>query len=450
MPVPLPPSHGHGLRAGGRSRPASARTLPVAFAAVAFTFVLAIAVTQIANVRIRSMAEEITGNTSPTIATLSEMRATIRRLETALVDFVDDCEDGRLPPVPPELQALRTKLHADWERYRQIPTAPGERGTWPPVENALRDLDAETATVLELAPREPLAAETLFRRRAEELTGGRVRVEVHPDGTLYRDKDEIEALQLGAVQMLAPSLSKFGPLGVTEFEVFDLPFIFEGEEQLRAVTEGPVGRRLLERLEPKGIRGLAYWDNGFKSFSASRPLRVPADFRGLRMRVQSSVVLEEEMRALGAVPLVLGFSDVRAALEAGVVDGTENPISNFFTQRMHELQRHVLLSRHGYLGYAVIVNMRFWDGLPRDLRRHLEQALREATEFANRTARENNEAFLARLRAAGTTEVHVPTPEERAALRRALLPVHRRVEARVGRELLREIYAATRFDPDRM
>ena len=291
-------------------------------------------------------------------------------------------------------------------------------------------------------------AAEFFRRRAEELTGGRVRVEVYPNSTLYKDRDEFEALQLGAVQMLAPSLSRFGPLGVPEFEVFDLPFLFSGHDALRHVTQGPVGRALLDRLAPKGILGLAYWDNGFKVFSARRPLRVPADFRGLRVRVQPSAVIDAQMRALGAIPQVLPFSDVYAALRAGVVDGAENPISNLWTQRMNEVQRHVTLTFHGYLGYAIVVNRRFWEGLPPDVRAQLERAMADATEYANRIAREKNEADLARLRAAGTTEVHVPTAAERLALKRALAPVHAQAEARIGRALLREAYRAARYEPE--
>jgi len=294
-------------------------------------------------------------------------------------------------------------------------------------------------------------AAEFFKRRAEERTGGRVRVEIYPNGTLYKDREEIEALQLGAVQMLAPSLSKLGPsFGVREFEAFDLPFLFADYAALQKVTQGPVGKALLEKLEPKGIVGLAYWDNGFKSFSAQRPLRTPDDFRGLRMRIQSSLVLEAQMRALGALPQMLAFSDVYPALRAGVVDGTENPISNLYTQRMHEVQRHVTVTNHGYLGYATIVNKRFWDGLPRDVRTQLEAAMAEATEYANRIAREKNDEDLARVRAAGTTQVHFPTPEERLALKRALVPVHARMEPRIGGELLRAIYRATSFDPDRL
>ncbi len=293
-------------------------------------------------------------------------------------------------------------------------------------------------------------AAELFKRRAEELTGGKVKVEVYPNSTLYKDREEIEALQLGAVQMLAPSLSKFGPFGIREFEVFDLPFLFADGGALRKVTEGPVGKALLGKLEPKGIVGLAYWDNGFKSFSAQRPLRAPRDFRGVKMRIQSSMVLDAQMRALGALPQVLAFSDVYPALRAGVVDGTENPISNLYTQRMHEVQRHLTLTRHGYLGYAVVVNKRFWDELPGAIREQLEVAMREATQYANRMAREKNEEDLARVRAAGTTRVHVPTPEERLALKRALVPVHAQMEARIGKELIRAIYEATSFEPDRL
>ena len=135
-----------------------------------------------------------------------------------------------------------------------------------------------------------------FKKLAEERTKGRVQVQVFPNSQLYKDKEEMEALQLGAVQMLAPSLAKFGPLGAKEFEVFDLPYIFDNYDELHKITQGPIGMQLLSKLESKGIKGLAYWDNGFKIFSANKPLKSPADFKGLKMRIQSSKVLEEEMR----------------------------------------------------------------------------------------------------------------------------------------------------------
>ena len=211
-----------------------------------------------------------------------------------------------------------------------------------------------------------------FKQLAEKATNGRVKVEVYPNSQLYKDKEELEALQLGAVQMLAPSLAKFGPLGVKEFEAFDLPYIFPSKTALYNVTEGEIGKGLLKKLESKGITGLAFWDNGFKVMSANKPLHVPADFKGLKMRIQSSKVLDAQMRALGANPQVLAFSEVYQALQTGVVDGTENPPSNMYTQKMHEVQKYVTVSNHGYLGYAVIVNKKFWDGLPADIRAALE------------------------------------------------------------------------------
>ena len=171
-------------------------------------------------------------------------------------------------------------------------------------------------------------ASEFFAKRAGELTKGKVKVEVYPNSSLYKDKEEMEALQIGAVQMLAPSLAKFGPLGVKEFEVFDFPYIFDDYADLHTVTQGPIGASLLAKLEPKGIKGLAYWDNGFKSFSANTPIKTPADLKGKKMRIQSSKVLDEEMRSLGALPQVMAFSEVYQALSTGVVDGTENPISN--------------------------------------------------------------------------------------------------------------------------
>src|ERR1700751_3606561 len=167
-----------------------------------------------------------------------------------------------------------------------------------------------------------------FKKLAEERTKGRVKVEIYPNSALFKDGEEMEALQLGSVQMLAPSVSKFGPLGVREFEVFDLPYMFDNYDELHKVCDGPVGKMLFKKLESKGITGLAYWDNGFKDMSANKTLRKPEDMKGLKMRIQSSKVLDGEMRALGALPQVMAFSEVYQAMQTGVVDGPENPASN--------------------------------------------------------------------------------------------------------------------------
>jgi C4-dicarboxylate-binding protein DctP len=282
-----------------------------------------------------------------------------------------------------------------------------------------------------------------FKDLAEKMTKGRVKVEVYPNSQLYKDKEELEALQLGAVQMLAPSLAKFGPLGIKEFEVFDLPFIFPTKASLYAVTEGPIGKSLLQKLEPKGITGLAYWDNGFKDMSANKPLHSPADFRGLKMRIQSSKVLDAEMRALGANPQSLAFSEVYQALQTGVVDGTENPPSNMYTQKMHEVQKHMTISNHGYLGYAVIVNKKFWDGLPADIRASLEQAMRDATTYEKAIAQRDNDLALEAIRKSGKTAIYELNAKEQAEWRKVLLPVHKQMESRIGGDLIKAIYKET-------
>lgn len=288
-----------------------------------------------------------------------------------------------------------------------------------------------------------------FKQKAEELTKGRVKIEVYANSTLYKDKEEMEALQIGVVQMLAPSLAKFGPLGVKEFEVFDLPYIFDNYDELHKVTQGPLGRMLLDKLEPKGVKGLAYWDNGFKSFSANKPLRNPSDFKGLKMRIQASKVLESQMRSLGALPQVLAFSDVYQALQTGVVDGTENPISNLYTQKMHEVQKHLNLTEHGYLGYAVITNKKFWDGLPADIRKHLEDAMDQSTRYANQIALMENEKSLEEVKKSGKSQVHTPTAAERLALKKAMVKTHADMESRIGKELIQNIYKETGFDADK-
>ncbi|MBX9868241.1 MAG: TRAP transporter substrate-binding protein [Burkholderiaceae bacterium] len=278
-----------------------------------------------------------------------------------------------------------------------------------------------------------------FKELAEKGTKGRVKVELYPNSTLYKDKEELEALQLGAVQMLAPSLAKFGPLGVKEFELFDLPYISPGKDVLYRVTEGPIGKSLLGKLDSKGIVGLAFWDNGFKVMSSNKPIHLPTDLRGQKLRIQSSKVLDAQMRALGANPQVLAFSEVYQALQTGVVDGTENPPSNLYTQKMHEVQKHVTVTQHGYLGYAVIVNKKFWDGLPADIRSELDSAMKQATKYANAIAQQENDNSLEAVKKSGKSIVYVPTDAEKLEWRKALLPVQKEMESRIGKDLISSV-----------
>ena len=293
-------------------------------------------------------------------------------------------------------------------------------------------------------------AAAYFAKLVEQRTKGRVKVQVYPNSQLHKDSDEIAALQKGSVQMLAPSLAKFGQLGLPQFEVFDLPYIFDDYADAHRVTFGPIGVELLNKLQSKGILGLAYWDNGFKQMSANKPLRKPEDMKGLKMRVQPSAVLQAQMRTLGAIPEVMDFSAAYQALKSGAADGTENPASNFYTQQMQDVQKHVSITHHGYVGYAVIVNKKFWDRLPADVRATLTAALREATIFANDIALGANIEALEVIERTGKTQVLRLTARERTEWKKALLPVHREMETRIGRNLIQAIYKETGFDPDKL
>jgi C4-dicarboxylate-binding protein DctP len=275
-----------------------------------------------------------------------------------------------------------------------------------------------------------------FKELAEAATKGRVKIEVYANSTLYKDKEELEALQLGAVQMLAPSMAKFGPLGVKEFELFDFPYLFTDQQSLERLTNGPVGKDMLKRLETKGLIGLSFWDNGFKIMSSNRSMHVPTDLKGLKLRIQASKVLDEQMRVLGANPQVMAFSEVYQALQTGVVDGLENVPSNLYTQKMHEVQKHMTVTNHGYIGYAVVVNKKFWEKLPADVRSQLDGAMREATEYANKIAQQENEAALDAIRKSGKVTVYMPTDAEKAEWRKVMLPVHKTMEERIGKDLI--------------
>lgn len=263
-----------------------------------------------------------------------------------------------------------------------------------------------------------------FKKLAEQYTKNKIKIEVYPNGQLFKDKDEMEALQKGDVQILAPSLSKLAPLGVKEFEIFDLPYIFNDYKDLHAVTKGQIGKDLFNRLEVKGILGLAYWDNAFKQMSANKALRKPEDFKGLKMRIQSSKIIDLQMQSLGATPVVISFAEVYKALQTGTVSGTENSISNFYTQNIHEVQKFLTLTNHGYLGYAVIANKKFWDKLSDDTRDELNKAMSEATDFANDIAKKENDDALAQVKASGKTEIIELTAEEKAALKKIMITSH--------------------------
>jgi C4-dicarboxylate-binding protein DctP len=287
-----------------------------------------------------------------------------------------------------------------------------------------------------------------FKELAETYTNGKVKVEVYPNSSLYKDKEELEALQLGSAQILAPSISKFGPLGVKEFDVFDLPFLMTDDARARQMYASPMMAELNKKLEAKSVLPLADWDNGAHVYTCSkRPLIMPDDFKGLKMRIQASKVLDAVARELGAIPQAMAFSELYQALQTGVVDGEDNVPSNILTQKFYEVQKYLTVSYHGRLTYALITNAKFWEGLPEDIRAPLTRAVTESTDFFNETAARDNADALEKISASGKIQVHILTNAEKKAWITKLMPVHKEMESRFGKEFIEKIYKASGFTP---
>jgi C4-dicarboxylate-binding protein DctP len=280
-----------------------------------------------------------------------------------------------------------------------------------------------------------------FKRLAEERSKGAVKVEVYPNSMLFKDAEELDALKLGSVQMLAPVPGKFGPTGLPEFEVFDLPYMFPDLEALARVYRSPAGADLLKKLESKGMVGLAYWNNGFRVMSANRPMHVPNDAKGLKMRINSSKVNAAIMKSIGAVPQTMAFSEVYQALQTGVIDGTEGPLSNLYTQKQYEVQKHVTLTFHTISNYVVVVNKPFWDGLPPATRTMLEGAMKDATALNDRVSAKDEAAAIAAIKASGKSEIYTPTPAEKELWMKAMRPVQDEMASRVKKETITAIRA---------
>jgi C4-dicarboxylate-binding protein DctP len=281
----------------------------------------------------------------------------------------------------------------------------------------------------------------MFKKLAEERLPGKVVVEVYPNSSLFGDGKEMEALLIGDVHMLAPSLAKFEHYAKA-IQIYDLPFLFDDLAAADRFQSSPQGVALLSSMEDKNITGLAYWHNGTKQMSANKPLREPKDARGLKFRVQASQVLEEQFKAVRANPRKMSFAEVYQGLQTGVVNGTENTWSNYESQKVHEVQKYITESDHGLIDYMVISNTEFWRGLPEDVRSELQQIMTEITVEVNRQADELNQKAKETIAAAGTTEIIELTPEQREEWREAMRPVWKKFESEIGADLIKAAEAA--------
>ena len=275
----------------------------------------------------------------------------------------------------------------------------------------------------------------LFKKLAEERLPGQVKVEVYPNSSLFGDGKEMEALLLGDVQLLAPSLAKFEHYS-KPIQIFDLPFLFTDINALDRFQQSPQGQALLKSMEGKGITGLGYWHNGMKQLSANKALYEPKDARGLKFRVQASAVLDEQFKALRAAPRKMSFAEVYQGLQTGVVNGTENTWSNYESQNVYEVQKFFTESNHGAIDYMVITNTKFWNGLPEEVRKTLDQVMAEVTVEVNKQAEALNQTSRQRIADSGNSEIITLTPEQRELWREAMRPVWKKFESDIGPDVI--------------
>ncbi|AVO41046.1 TRAP transporter substrate-binding protein [Simplicispira suum] len=274
-----------------------------------------------------------------------------------------------------------------------------------------------------------------FKELAEKALPGKVEVQVFPNSQLFGDGKEMEALLLGDVQVIAPSLAKFGKY-TPKLQIFDLPFLFDDLQAVDRFQASPEGQSLLNSMTKKGITGLGYMHNGMKQLSANTKLSMPADAKGLKFRIQASDVLEAQFKAVGGNPQKISFSEVYQALQTGVVDGTENPWSNIYSKKFHEVQKYIMESDHGALDYMVITNTKWWDGLPADIRKTLKSAMDESIAYGNKVAFQEGLEFKDKIIADKKAEVVPMTKEQKTAWRTAMKPVWKQFEGEIGKDLI--------------
>jgi C4-dicarboxylate-binding protein DctP len=275
-----------------------------------------------------------------------------------------------------------------------------------------------------------------FKELAEKKLPGKVNVQVFPSSQLFGDAKELEALLLGDVQFIAPSLSKFDRY-TKKIQVYDLPFLFDDIKAVDRFQAGPKGQELLKSMTSRGLLGLGYWHNGMKQLSTNKDkLTRPEDVKGLKFRIQASDVLEAQFRALGANPQKMAFSEVYQALQTGVVDGQENTWSNIYSQKFFEVQKTIAETNHGVIDYMVVTNSKWWDGLAPDIRKGLAEAMTEATTYGNKIADDFNEADRKKIADAGKAKIQKLSKEDVAAWRKAMEPVWKKFEGDIGRDLI--------------
>ncbi|MEE1675341.1 TRAP transporter substrate-binding protein [Agarivorans aestuarii] len=280
-----------------------------------------------------------------------------------------------------------------------------------------------------------------FKELVDQRLPGKVEVKVYPNSQLYGDGKELEALLLGDVELISPSLSKFKKY-TKKLQVFDLPFLFQNMAAVERFQASPAGQELLSSLESKGLVGLGYLHNGMKQLSANEPLYTPADAKGKKFRIMSSDVLAAQFEAVDAVPLKKPFSEVFTLLQTRAIDGQENTWSNIYSKKFFEVQASITESNHGVLDYLIVTSAEFWLELPDDIRSELKTAMDEAVAHGNQIAAEKADKDKANIMASNRSEIISLTDEQRQQWVEAMKPVWQQFEDEIGKNIIDAAVAA--------
>jgi C4-dicarboxylate-binding protein DctP len=278
-----------------------------------------------------------------------------------------------------------------------------------------------------------------YAELVKERTKGQVEVKVFPAQQLGTDPEMVQQAQMGTLEIVLPPTAKIGGFA-PQLQLADLPFLFPSKETCYKVLDGPVGDKLLALLEPKGLKGVSFWESGFKQMTANKAIRKPEDFAGMKVRVMESPLLIAQYKQVKANPVPIDFSETYNALQQGVVDAQENPLVSIVNMKFYEVQKYTMLSSHGFLGYAFLFSKKVFDGLPADIQKILRDTARELAAFERADTARREAGYIERIKKGGSQIVEF-SAAEKAAFEKAFRPVHQQFAKTIGEELLKEAYA---------
>lgn len=291
--------------------------------------------------------------------------------------------------------------------------------------------------VAENTPKGQAAAK--FAELVDAKSDGTIKIVVFPNGSLYSDIEELNALEEGQVHMIAPSTSKLGSLS-DKWQVLDFPYAFSSYEAIADGVHGELGESLLKSLEADGFKGLAHWPNGFKQVTSNiGPIKNPEDIAGQRFRIMQSDIIQSQFNLLGVKTDKESFNDTYSLIEEGKVDGEENTISNIYSRKFYTVQEHMTITNHGYLGYAVMMNQEVWNQQSEKTQQVLLEAMEETTIWNDLNARKLNEDQLAQIKAQSSIQIHELTETEQRRWREKLGPIYKEYGASIGGGLLEKL-----------